>query len=142
MSQPPVSSKGAANSTKAPSASQVSPAVSQTQQFFSNQQRSGSVGPRSSPAAPRHNQQSKPKHKSGKKFKSLDDDAEAELFSMQNPHGRRGQQSITHLMNFALPPRPTQQGLYHRHNYNGPRRGGTRSTWGMGSGYHAVDKAR
>jgi hypothetical protein len=62
---------------------------------------------------------------------------------MQNPSGRRGQQSITHLMQFALPPRPNAQQQYHRHSYNGPRRGGGRgNTWGLGSGYHAMDKAR
>jgi hypothetical protein len=73
----------------------------------------------------------------------LDEDAEAELFSMQNPHGRKGQTSITHLMNFSLPPRPHQQHQFHRHNFNGPRRGGrVNASWGLGSGYHSVDKAR
>lgn len=138
-----------------PSKASASPAQSSTgpssltQQIFASssdagQRRSGSnsrVGPS---AAPRNQQPSKPKHKQGKKFRSLDEDAEAEIFSMQNPHGRKGQTSITHLMNFALPPRPQQQGQFHRHNFNGPRRAGGRSnpTWGLGSGYHAVDKAR
>lgn len=129
----------------------TTPAPSSTQQFFSNDsgsRRAGgggsSSGGNARSPAPRNLQSSKPKHKGGKKFKALDEDAvQAELFSMQNPHGRKGQTSITHLMNFSLPPRPHQQGQYHRHSYNGPRRGGrSNPTWGLGSGYHAVDKAR
>lgn len=88
-SQPPsIASKAAASASKAPSASgQSSPAGSSTQQFFSNdagQRRSGSSNARSTPA-PRNQQISKPKHKQGKKFRPLDEDAEAEQFSMQNP---------------------------------------------------------
>ena len=148
-SQPPsIASKAVASASKTSSTSnQISPATSQTQQFFSNdsgQRRSGSSGgnARSSPV-PRNQQNSKARHKQGKKFRALDEDAEAEMFSMQNPHGRKGQTSITHLMNFSLPPRPHQQHQFHRHSYNGPRRGArANSTWGLGSGYHAVDKAR
>ena len=145
---PTISSKLAASSSKATTASgQSSPAGSATQQFFSNdsgQRRSGSSGGNiRSSSAPRNQQISKPKHKQGKKFRPLDEDAEAELFSMQNPHGRKGQTSITHLMNFSLPPRPHQQHQFHRHSYNGPRRGGRANpTWGLGSGYHSMDKAR
>ncbi|KAK3626077.1 hypothetical protein LTR22_023293 [Elasticomyces elasticus] len=92
-------------------------------------------------AAARNTQSSKPKHKTGKKYQSesfLDDD---ERLAVQNV-GRRGKgmTDITHLMNIALPPRP-QQGQYHRHSYNGPRRRGMIPAW-MGTGYHAVDKAR
>ena len=149
MSNTPVSNKAAASASKSQSLaaqSQISPALSSTQQFFSDSpagKRLGSAsGQRSSPA-PRSNQNSKPKHKQGKKFKALDEDADAELYSMQNPHGRRGQQSITHLMQFALPPRPNAQDRFHRHSYNGPRRQQRHNpSWGMGSGYHAVDKAR
>ena len=53
---------------------------------------------------------------------------------MRSANSRKGQTSITHLMNFALPPRP---------EYHPPPRGGRRyATWGLGSGYHAMDKAR
>ncbi|KAK4609124.1 hypothetical protein CLAFUW4_14365 [Fulvia fulva] len=151
MSNPAsIPNKALTSSNKAPqlsSSSQISPALSSTQQFFSNDSSarrsgSGNTGASRSPA-PRNNQTSKAKHKPSKRFRSLDEDAEAEAFSMQNPHGRRGQQSITHLMQFALPPRPNAQQQYHRHSYNGPRRnGGGNRTWGMGSGYHAGDKAR
>lgn len=149
-SQPPAAASKAAISSSKVSATtdRSSPASSITQQFFSNdsgQRRSGSSGAnaRATPA-PRNQQTSKPKHKQGKKFRALDEDHEAELFAMQNTHGRKGQTSITHLMNFSLPPRPhQQQQSYHRHSYNGPRRNGrVNPTWGLGSGYHSVDKAR
>jgi hypothetical protein len=50
---------------------------------------------------------------------------------------RKGQTNITHLMNFSLPPRPQsyQHGTYGRTSRRNP-------TWGLGSGYHAIDKAR
>lgn len=150
MSQPSGLPSKAAASSRASSASGSinTPTQSSTQQFFSNDsgsRRAGSSsgGGNARSPAPRNLQTSKPKHKSGKKFKALDEDASAEMYSMQNPHGRKGQTSITHLMNFSLPPRPhQQQGQYHRHSYNGPRRGGNNRSWGLGSGYHAVDKAR
>lgn len=118
--------------------------VSQTQQFFQNDTSSARRSNAPASATPRNQQTSKSKHKSSKKFRALDEDENFESFSMQNPHGRRGQQSITHLMQFALPPRPNAQQQYHRHSYNGPRRGGggRGNTWGLGSGYHAMDKAR
>ena len=146
-SQPPaIPSKSVATTSKAtPPSGQSSPAASQTQLFSndSGQRRSGSsTGNARSRSAARNQQISKPKHKHGKKFRPLDEDAEAEQFSMQNPHGRKGQTSITHLMNFSLPPRP-HQNQFHRHNFNGPRRGGRfNPSWGLGSGYHSVDKAR
>lgn len=122
---------------------QPSPALSSTQQFFSDSPAGRRTSASSKAPAARNNQTAKPKHKAGKKFRSLDEDADAELYSMQNPHGRRGQQSITHLMQFALPPRPNAQDRFHRHSYNGPRnRNRHNPTWGLGSGYHAVDKAR
>lgn len=49
---------------------------------------------------------------------------------MKSTGSRKGQTSITHLMNFSLPPRP---------QYQPPPRNIRRYT---GSGYHAVDKAR
>lgn len=53
-------------------------------------------------------------------------------------NNRKGQTSITHLMNFSLPPRP--QNHHHSHGYGRNYR--RTPTWGLGSGYHAVDKAR
>ena len=57
---------------------------------------------------------------------------------MHSTNSRKGQTSITHLMNFSLPPRPQ----YRADNRYGGSRQQSRRTWGMGSGYHAVDKAR
>lgn len=51
-------------------------------------------------------------------------------------NSRKGQTSITHLMSFNLPPRP--QNHHGGHGRNVRRN----PTWGMGSGYHAADKAR
>ncbi len=59
---------------------------------------------------------------------------------MKSINSRKGQTSITHLMNFSLPLRPyLQQHNYHPHNHRHQRRN---PTWGIGSGYHAIDKAR
>ncbi|KAF7169047.1 hypothetical protein CNMCM6106_004028 [Aspergillus hiratsukae] len=53
---------------------------------------------------------------------------------MRSTTSRKGQTSITHLMNFSLPPRP---------QYQPPPRNSRRyASWGLGSGYHAMDKAR
>ena len=56
---------------------------------------------------------------------------------MQSTSSRKGQTSITHLMSFALPPRPQhqQQINYSRYSQRNP-------SWGIGSGYHAADKAK
>lgn len=56
---------------------------------------------------------------------------------MQSTRNRKGQTSITHLMNFVLPPRPQNQS----HSYQA-RTYRRNPTWGLGSGYHAADKAR
>lgn len=54
---------------------------------------------------------------------------------MRSTTSRKGQTSITHLMNFSLPPRPQYHAPLHRSTRRNP-------TWGLGSRYHAVDKAR
>lgn len=63
------------------------------------------------------------------------DDAFAEMRAVRNPNSRRGQTSITHLLNYTTP-RPVQDHSFH------PRPHRRHPTWGQGSGYHAVDKAR
>lgn len=55
---------------------------------------------------------------------------------MRNVNGRRGQTSITHLMNITLPPRPQD---YRNTIARGSRRG---NIYGIGSGHHSSDKAR
>ncbi|KAK8204965.1 hypothetical protein IWZ01DRAFT_82324 [Phyllosticta capitalensis] len=102
---------------------------------------SGSFGAgaasRSNPS-PRNSQTSKKKHKSSKRFAGADEDALAEAIAMSSTNSRKGQTSITHLMNFSLPPPPRN------HHYGGQSHGRShrRPAWGLGSGYHAVDKAR
>jgi len=145
MSQPPALNKAqSAGKIATNSNSSISPAASRAEQSFSSTSTgrfsAASSRSQSQQSAPRNNQSSRPKHKAGKKYSSqglLDDD---EVVAM-NSIGRRGKQAdITHLMNISLPPRPQQQ--YHRHSYNGPNRRRAAPSWGFGSGYHAVDKAR
>ncbi|KAF1983759.1 hypothetical protein K402DRAFT_456252 [Aulographum hederae CBS 113979] len=91
---------------------------------------------RSNPS-PRNSQASRKQHKSSKRFR-VDEDAVAEAAAMRSTNSRKGQTSITHLMNITLPPR--QQNHYnYSHGYGRARKG---PSWGLGSGYHAVDKAR
>ncbi|KAI9712268.1 MAG: hypothetical protein M1828_001711 [Chrysothrix sp. TS-e1954] len=108
-----------------------------------SQRRSGGSGSfgagattRASGGAPRNKQVSKNQHKHSRRYWFADEDAIAESAAMSSTRNRKGQTSITHLMNFSLPPRPTQSHpQYHRHARRNP-------TWGLGSGYHATDKAR
>ncbi|SPQ26625.1 f54e2401-dc04-4221-8435-fb0a6ab57f65 [Thermothielavioides terrestris] len=66
-----------------------------------------------------------------------EEDAMAEIRALRNASSRRGQMSITHLMSYALPPRPQES--YHAPYSRSYRRN---PSWGVGSGYHAADKAR
>lgn len=88
-------------------------------------------------ALPRNQQVQRKQNKSHKRARLFDDDA-AETAAMRSVNSRKGQTSITHLMNFSLPPRPQYQPQHLNHHrsqkYN--------RTWGLGSGYHAVDKAK
>ena len=61
----------------------------------------------------------------------------AEIRALRNASSRRGQTSITHLMSYALPPRPHES---HHTSYSRSYR--RNPSWGVGSGYHAADKAR
>ena len=89
-------------------------------------------------AQPRNQQSFKKQNKAQKRARLFDDDAVDEVAAMRSINSRKGQTSITHLMNFSLPPRPQYQPQHHNHRshqrYN--------RTWGLGSGYHAVDKAK
>ncbi|KAL2162395.1 hypothetical protein VTH06DRAFT_7308 [Thermothelomyces fergusii] len=66
-----------------------------------------------------------------------DEDTMAEIRALRNASSRRGQTSITHLMSYSLPPRPHEE--YHSSYSRSYRRN---PSWGVGSGYHAADKAR
>ncbi|KAF1952713.1 hypothetical protein CC80DRAFT_172890 [Byssothecium circinans] len=146
MSNPPAlptSSKQAASS----GSGQLSPAQSQPNSIATGdnygQRRSGGSGSsgagaatRSSPT-PRNNQSARKQNKASKRFRSAEEDVLAETLSMRPFNSRKGQTSITHLMNFSLPPRPQNS---HSHGYG--RNARRNPTWGLGSGYHASDKAR
>ena len=102
---------------------------------------SGSIGAASGarqiPQA-RGNQPLRKQHKPQKKPRLVDEDALHETHAMKAVNSRKGQTSITHLMNFTLPPRPQHQYQHSNHRHNQRRN----PTWGLGSGYHAIDKAR
>jgi len=87
--------------------------------------------------SPRNKQAARNQNKQTRRYRQLDEDAyPVESVAMRDTGGRKGQ-NITHLMNFSLPPRQSQYQQYDSFNRRPVRR-----TWGMGSGYHAVDKAR
>ncbi|KAJ4358680.1 uncharacterized protein N0V89_003264 [Didymosphaeria variabile] len=135
----PTSSKASAPSGQL-SPAQTQPGSAATGDGY-GQRRSGSsfgagAASRASPT-PRSAQQGRKQHKTSKRFARVDDDAIAESLNMRPFNSRKGQTNITHLMNFSLPPRPQN------HHSNGHGRGYRRNpTWGLGSGYHATDKAR
>ncbi|KAI9790673.1 MAG: hypothetical protein M1835_000813 [Candelina submexicana] len=97
----------------------------------------GSASRTSVPSA-RNNQSFRKQNKNQRKPRLADEDANAESAAMKSVNSRKGQTSITHLMNFSLPPRPQNYHQNHSHGRNGRKN----PSWGLGSGYHAVDKAR
>ena len=58
-----------------------------------------------------------------------------EMRAVRNPSSRRGQTSITHLLNYTSP-RPYRDHQQYARSYR------RHPTWGVGSGHHAVDKSR
>ncbi|OAQ75473.1 RING-15 protein [Purpureocillium lilacinum] len=94
---------------------------------------------------PRKGQASRKQHKNQRRPSGglrantvLDDyDHMAEMRAVRDPSSRRGQTSITHLLNYTAP-RSYQDHGHHHH----PRSFRRNPTWGPGSGYHAADKAR
>ncbi|KAK3906733.1 hypothetical protein C8A05DRAFT_11527 [Staphylotrichum tortipilum] len=100
-------------------------------------------GPSHPQQIPRKGQASRSQHRNkrrpgmqGDSMHIDQEDAMAEIRALRNPSSRRGQTSITHLMNYALPPRP--HGGSHTSYSRSYRRN---PSWGVGSGYHAADKA-
>jgi hypothetical protein len=108
---------------------------------FKRSSSAGTAGVQTAPrqsAQARGNQPLRKQHKQQKKPRLLDDDVMHETQAMRSVNSRKGQTSITHLMNFTLPPRPQN---HHQHfNHRASQR--RNPTWGLGSGYHAIDKAR
>lgn len=122
-----------------PTQTQGGPAASS----FESSRRPSQPGPASSQPMPRKGQASRKQHKNqrrpstGQRTQSNPDDydAMAELRAVRNPSSRRGQTSITHLLNYTTP-RPFQEHNYHPRSYR------RNPTWGPGSGHHAADKSR
>ncbi|KAI9670125.1 MAG: hypothetical protein M1817_004462 [Caeruleum heppii] len=144
---PPVHapSKAITNPLSQSSSSTQSQSHSSSSADFPAQRRSGGSGSfgagstaRNNLASPRNGQSSKKHHKTSKRSRFADEDALAESAAMKSTNSRKGQTSITHLMTFSLPPRPQPNQASYHHNRHGRRN----PTWGLGSGYHRVDKAR
>ncbi|KAJ8105154.1 hypothetical protein ONZ43_g7539 [Nemania bipapillata] len=139
MSSGGSSSLGAKSlSTPTSYSSPTQPISAPQSNFESGPRRSGS-GP-STPsfpnsAAPRKGQASRKQHRNQRRPNGNpdDDDAMAEIRAVRNASSRRGQTSITHLLNYSVPSRHYQD--HHRAARRHP-------TWSSGSGYHAADKAR
>ena len=131
-------SKGTSPSTQLPSPSQSQ--APSALPGVDRQRRSGSsfgagATSRAAISTPRNNQSLRKQNKSSKRPKLGYEDM-AEASAIRSTGSRKGQTSITHLMNFTLPPRPTTQ-YAHVH--------GSRSTGGRrlyNWGFNAVDKAR
>ncbi|CAJ2503013.1 Uu.00g104070.m01.CDS01 [Anthostomella pinea] len=106
--------------------------------FESGSRRSGPSSPSLPSSAPRKGQGSRKQHRNQRRpLRDVgnldDDDAMAEIRAVRNASSRRGQTSITHLLNYSVPTRH-----YHEQSRSSRRH----PTWGPGSGYHAIDKAR
>ncbi|EGS20123.1 uncharacterized protein CTHT_0046290 [Thermochaetoides thermophila DSM 1495] len=132
----PVAGLAATNHPPAP------PPTTSSQTFDADRRRNyHPQGPAHPPAAPRKTQGARRQHRNqrrpGARDHIDDEDTLAELRALRNTSSRRGQTSITHLLNIALPPRPHE--TYHPSYSRSYRRN---PSWGVGSGYHAADKAR
>ncbi|KAH6690632.1 RING-15 protein [Plectosphaerella plurivora] len=113
---------------------------------FESARRPGQAAPTHSTPTPRKGQAARKQHKTQRRpGTSLsrhnsapdDDDTMAELRALRNASSRRGQTSITHLLNYSTPSRNYQDA---HHSYARSYR--RNPTWGPGSGHHATDKAR
>ncbi|EEP78396.1 conserved hypothetical protein [Uncinocarpus reesii 1704] len=93
----------------------------------------GNPLPARNSSTPRNNQTRKQQHKRHRRPRLVDEDAFAESVAVNNTMSRKGQTSITHLMNFSLPPRP-------RNSFTSQRPPRRSHGWSPRSG--AVDKAR
>ncbi|KAI0838690.1 hypothetical protein F5Y06DRAFT_267566 [Hypoxylon sp. FL0890] len=138
MSSGPSNLGGKSLSSPAPYTSNSQPISAPTTSFDSSSRRSGLPSPLFPTSSPRKGQGSRKQHRNQRRplrdgGNPDEDDAMAEIRAVRNASSRRGQTSITHLLNYSVPARPYND--YHRSS----RRHSTRVP---GSGYHAVDKAR
>ncbi|KAH7324502.1 hypothetical protein B0I35DRAFT_424323 [Stachybotrys elegans] len=110
---------------------------------FESSRRPNQIGSSHTQPIPRKGQASRKQHRNqrrpglGERANTSPDDfdAMAELSAVRNPSSRRGQTSITHLLNYSTP-RYYQDHGHHSRSYR------RNPTWGPGSGHHAADKAR
>ncbi|ROT41207.1 RING-15 protein [Sodiomyces alkalinus F11] len=145
MSSTPASlGKSLPVSTSHPPAAQQGHATSS----FETSRRPSQTGPSLPHAVPRKGQTTRKQHKNqrrpglgGHRQNPDDDDAMAEIRALRNASSRRGQTSITHLLDYSLPPRHYYQD-HHNHHHSHPRSYRRNPTWGPGSGHHPADKAR
>ncbi|OAA35066.1 Zinc finger, RING/FYVE/PHD-type [Metarhizium rileyi] len=134
-----VAGKTLSTPTSFPSQPQAGPTASS----FESSRRPSQPGPSCAQSTPRKGQASRKQHKCQRKPSAVERsqsnpdeyDAMAELRAVRNPSSRRGQTSITHLLNYTTP-RPLQDHTYHPRSYR------RNPTWGHGSGHHAADKSR
>ncbi|KAF3934962.1 hypothetical protein ABW19_dt0208932 [Dactylella cylindrospora] len=96
----------------------------------------GAAGASRNQANPRNSQGSKARHRNHRKPSIQREDILAETLAMTS-NGRKGKTSITHLMDWSIPHPQIPHG--HSRHSHGNRKN---SSWGLGSGYHSVDKAR
>ncbi|KAK0644527.1 hypothetical protein B0T16DRAFT_430623 [Cercophora newfieldiana] len=152
----PIKCSSAPSPAAPPLPPQTSAAASASAGFDSNSNRrqqgqSPAAGHNHPQGNPRKGQAARKQHRSSQKRAAggggsggnhhddeYEDDAMAEIRAVRNASSRRGQTSITHLMSYALPPRPN----YDSHHALSSRSYRRNPTWGLGSGHHAIDKAR
>ncbi|KAI1013112.1 hypothetical protein LB503_002014 [Fusarium chuoi] len=136
------SSSNVGKPAPAPSSSTAIQAATALSSFESSR-RPSQAGSSNTQSMPRKSQGARKQHRSQRRpglgdrsnTGPDDEDAMAELRAFRNPNSRRGQTSITHLLNYSMP-RPVQDHHAHSRSYR------RTPTWGPGSGYHASDKAR
>ena len=106
---------------------------------FDSNRRSSQSTQSVSIAAPRKGQGQRRQHRNQRRAGSYRDDEDEmdEIRAIRNASSRRGQTSITHLLNYSSP-RPHLENHHYSYNRNYRRN----PTWGPGSGHHAGDKAR
>lgn len=126
---------GGKSSSTQPSSSYSAPFTPTVASSFESNRRPAQGSVSSAIAVPKKGQGQRKQHRNQKRPSYKEDEDEMdELRAMHNPSSRRGQTSITHLLNYSS--RPQIQNYPYNRNYR------RNPTWGPGSGYHAADKTR
>ncbi|KAI1380935.1 hypothetical protein F4677DRAFT_405177 [Hypoxylon crocopeplum] len=140
MSSGPLNAGGKSLSFQAPYTPNSQSISVPTPNFESNSRRSGLSIPATPNSTPRKGQGLRKQHRNQRRpMRDVElpdeDDTMAELRAVRNASSRRGQTSITHLLDLSSPRRQ-------HYDYFHSSRPSRRPTWGPGSGHHSVDKAR